>query len=196
MSDSIVKGRTYLLLPAQARNLAPKLLDQQMWCWGCDIRRPEGNLLSAYGLVKLSAPEGVKQSSAYTLCFTDGAQVTLWAFGAFYGAPERGGIFVKRGGFTALYTPIYRLPIAEWTPPPEAELPATAQKCANAAYLLSAFSAWIADYETWIAAQTEPEYRAACVNAWFAHKRAVPSQAMISAWRNLAEACRHALILT
>ena len=194
--STLAKQSAYLLLPAQARNLAPKLLDQQLWCWGCDIRRAEGNLLSAYGLVKLSAPEGVKQSSAYTLCFVNGAQITLWAFGVFYGAPERGGIFVKRGGFTALYTPAQRLPTTRWCAAPQGAPPDTAQACAHTVHLLAALSAWIADYEAWIARQTSPDYRAACVEAWFAHKRAVAAEAMIEAWLSIAEACRHAAILS
>lgn len=193
---STTARRAHLLLPAEVRRLAPKLLDQQLWCWGCDIRRTEGNLLCAYGFVRLKAPEDVRQSSAYTLCFTHGAQVTLWAFGVFYGAPERGGIFVKRGGFEARYTPEPRLPITAWCGAPNAQPPDTVQTCAHALSLLTALSAWIADYEAWIAAQTPPDYRAACVAAWFAHKRAVPSEAMVKAWREIAESCRYAAILS
>ncbi|MFQ3534330.1 MAG: hypothetical protein SNJ58_00495 [Aggregatilineales bacterium] len=192
---STLERRAHLLLPASVRSLAPKLLDQQLWCWGCDIRRPEGNLLSAYGLVKLKAPEDVRLSSAYTLCFTDGAQVMLWAFGVFYGAPKRGGIFVKRGGFEPHYTSEHRLPITVWCAAPECKPPDSVQTCAHALHLLTALSAWIASYEMWIAAQTPSDYRKACVMAWFAHKRAVPSEMMISAWRTIAESCRHAAIL-
>ncbi len=193
---SSLERRAHVSLPATVRSLAPKLLDQQLWCWGCDIRRAEGNLLSAYGFVKLKAPEEVRLSSAYTLCFTDGAQVTLWAFGVFYGAPEQGGIFIKRGGFEARYTPAHRLPITAWCAAPEGKPPDTVQKCAQTLKLLRALSAWIADYEAWIATQTPPDYREACVAAWFAHKRAVPSAAMASAWRTIAESCRHAVILS
>ncbi|MCS6870350.1 MAG: hypothetical protein NZ571_02730, partial [Anaerolineae bacterium] len=106
-----------------------------------------------------------------------------------------GGIFIKRGGFEPRYTPVHGLPVTAWCAPPECELPDTVQTCAHTLQLLTALSRWIADYEAWIARQTPPEYRAACVTAWFAHKRAVPSNAMISAWRAVADSCRHAAIL-
>lgn len=196
MSETVPKAGAHLLLSAQARSLAPKLLDQQLWCWGCDIRYAAGNLLLAYGFLKLKAPAETRQSSAYTLCFTNGAQVTLWAFGVFYGAPTQGGIYLKRGGFAPCYTSAHRLPIEEWCAAPACRAPATLAQCANAQSLLSALSMWIADYEAWVSARTAPDYRAACVAAWFAHKRAIEGSAMVSAWRTVAEECRHAAIIS
>ncbi|MCE7948385.1 MAG: hypothetical protein DYG88_13255 [Chloroflexi bacterium CFX4] len=196
MSEATRNTRTHLHLSAQARSLAPKLLDQQLWCWGCDIRRAAGNLLLAYGFLKLKAPTETHQSSAYTLCFTSGAQITLWAFGVFYGAPPLGGIYLKRGGFAPRYTSTHRLPIDSWCAEPPCRAPATPAQCANVQSLLSALSAWIADYEAWVVAYTAPDYRAACVAAWFAHKRAIEGNAMVSAWHTIAEECRHASIIS
>lgn len=41
------------------------LFDQQLWCWGQVIRRPEGNLLLAYGMTRQRLPETIKGSSLY-----------------------------------------------------------------------------------------------------------------------------------
>ncbi len=39
----------------------------QMWCFGCDIRRPEGNLLLSYGFSRLKPPGDTYGSTHYTL---------------------------------------------------------------------------------------------------------------------------------
>ena len=42
------------------------LLDQQCWCWGQDIRHPEGNLLLTHGFVR-ERHDTEKDLSRYTL---------------------------------------------------------------------------------------------------------------------------------
>ena len=47
------------------RKIGTTLLDQQLWCWGQDIRRTEGNALLAYGFTKHRPLEGKHGSTAY-----------------------------------------------------------------------------------------------------------------------------------
>src|SRR5687768_12975270 len=44
-------------LPKALEKQGEALLEQQMWCWGCDVRRQEGNLLLAYGCERRASPD-------------------------------------------------------------------------------------------------------------------------------------------
>ena len=74
------------------------LLHQQCWCWGCDIRRPEGNLLLQYGFVRLRPPRPDSGSSRYTLRIDDRTRLHLWGFGAAWQDGE-GATFLSRYEF-------------------------------------------------------------------------------------------------
>ncbi|MCS6839908.1 MAG: hypothetical protein NZ701_03935 [Roseiflexus sp.] len=52
-------------LPAHLQQRGAELLHLQCWLWGCDIRRPEGNLLLEYGFSRQRPPAGATGSSAY-----------------------------------------------------------------------------------------------------------------------------------
>lgn len=52
-------------LPPKVQHTANALMEQQMWCWGCDVRRADGNLLMLYGAEKRPSPEP-RFHSAYT----------------------------------------------------------------------------------------------------------------------------------
>ena len=66
---------------ACVQRFAAALLDQQMWCWGCDIRHGEGNVLLQYGFSRWRPPEGTLGSTAYQLEAPPSRQVVLWGFG-------------------------------------------------------------------------------------------------------------------
>jgi len=167
-----------------ARRAAP-LLNQQCWCWGCDIRRPEGNLLLEYGFTRRRVPPGKLGSSAYTLELGDAA-VVLWGFGLFWGQRPFGGVFLPRIGFAPLL-----MDTAE--PPSEAfELrQLSAATTANSGQdwiclctLLDRALSWVAGYETWVCNTCGPDYRVACVGAW--RKRVLPAADMPALWNELA----------
>jgi hypothetical protein len=61
--DGELKGT--VRIPANIQRAVIPLLDQQMWCWGCDVRRTQGNLLLAYGAEKRPSPNA-RYHSAYT----------------------------------------------------------------------------------------------------------------------------------
>ena len=86
------------------RKIGTMLFDQQLWCWGQDIRRAEGNALLAYGFTKHRPPEGKHGSTAYEWRSSGRNRVVLWGFGFFYGDGDRGGLFLQRYKF-AMGTP-------------------------------------------------------------------------------------------
>lgn len=70
--------------PERLVSQGTKLLTQQCWYWGCDVRRAEGNLLLERGFTRTRPPAGAEGSTAYALEPALGAQLTLWSFGFFY----------------------------------------------------------------------------------------------------------------
>ena len=83
----------------KVRKIGTTLLDQQLWCWGQDVRRAEGNALLTYGFTKHRPPEGKHGSTAYEWRGAGRSRVILWGFGFFYGDGGRGGLFLQRYKF-------------------------------------------------------------------------------------------------
>lgn len=52
----------------------------QMWCFGCDIRRPEGNLLRSYGFMRYKPPSNTYGSSHYILELGNSTKLHLLGF--------------------------------------------------------------------------------------------------------------------
>ena len=86
-----MSGRTedestrWLVALNKVRKTGTLLLDQQLWCWGQDIRRVDGNALLAYGFTRHRPPEGEHGSPAYEWRGSGRSRVILWGFGFFYG---------------------------------------------------------------------------------------------------------------
>jgi hypothetical protein len=100
--------------PERLVSRGTKLLSQQLWYWGCDVRRPEGNLLLDHGFARTRPSEGVQGSTIYALEPTPGAQVILWGFGVFFGRGELGGLFLNRFRFEPLLSEGAALAPAIW----------------------------------------------------------------------------------
>ena len=76
---------------------ARTLLSQEIWCWGRDIIRTEGNWLQQIGFQRIQPPEGHSEcSSVYSLDLPEQKVVILRGFGVFYGDIRFGGIFLPR----------------------------------------------------------------------------------------------------
>ena len=61
------------------------LLSQQIWCWGRDILRPEGNVLLEQGFERLIAPpDKANKKNIYALSPASGRTVILRGFGIVY----------------------------------------------------------------------------------------------------------------
>ncbi|MCU0498486.1 MAG: hypothetical protein MUF87_14140 [Anaerolineae bacterium] len=167
-------------------NMARAIFDQQMWCWGCDVRRAEGNLLLAYGCIKHSAPIP-KTPSAYQLWLDTDTTLTLWGWGIWIAQNGIGSLLIQRSGFrmTGITTPI--LSPSAWS---EETLPLSAPSLnaeAQHHMILRVFQA-IADYEQWLTTQVEPHYRLMTINAWpqKRHHKNHPTD-LAAAWSQLAK---------
>lgn len=182
-------------LPDRLQVRGTKLLAQQCWGWGCDVRRPEGNLLLAYGFDRHRCPKSGADSSMYALTPAPGVQVALWTFGFGYCQVMDGGLFLDRFLFAPRLFDAAQLPPTIWQP---AELPPQrraegADDLARLARLLPAALAWIIDYERWALATYGLDYRQNCLAQWSRQKLALPPEQMVAAWESLAAECNQAL---
>jgi hypothetical protein len=179
--------------PAEMRETAAALLNQQMWCWGYDIRRAAGNVLLLRGFKRWRPPQGTLGSTAYQLDMPPDRQVVLWGFGMFFGSRSDGGLFLKRYAFAPLWTAACDLRAALWRPE---ELPdfRPANNLAERTCLVGVLSAamrWIAEYETWVQETLGLDYRRQCLREWpktVAEAGNVPQQ-----WLLFAEHCSELL---
>ena len=184
-----------LQFAAKFRRLAPRLLEQQMWCWGQDIRRKPNNLLLDYGFERYRAPHDPDLSSCYQLLCYPNYQIVLWGFGAYVGSSD-GGIYLRRQAqsFQPLYNPTPFLPLNTWLSAPDGNPPRSITACTSTCTQIVAFMQWIASYEQWIVEQVGATYRQHILTAW-KHKLAVEAAAMPTTWLELAALCAEAVII-
>jgi hypothetical protein len=178
-------------LPDRLQNQGTKLFMQQAWGWGCDVRRPAGNLLLARGCERRRRPEGVEGSSMYVLHPNPTTQIVLWTFGMFYGQADCGGLYLDRFHVAPRLTGAAALTSAIWRPEglPPLQRPTTAADRARLAQLLPAAIDWISDYETAILATLGLDYRRACLAEWSRAKLALPPERLVPQWQALRAAC-------
>ena len=134
---------SYSLLKAGSR-----LLHQQCWMWGQDVRRPEGNLLLEYGFQRQRPPEGVCGSSQYTYPLDSSFCIRLWGFGLYYG--NEVGIYLNRYSFV----PRRALLKDCWQGEAMSGLPRETDL-----HLLPEILRWLASYEEWIKQHTSAQYQ-------------------------------------
>ena len=60
---------------------AINLLSQQIWCWGKDIEKSEGNWLLEMGFSRIELPADREGTSVYSLKLSENRCVYLRAFG-------------------------------------------------------------------------------------------------------------------
>lgn len=177
----------YLPISGTTRQLGRGLLDQQMWCFGYDIRRPEGNLLLQYGFTRQHQPEGERGGSCYILRLESDCQISLWGSGLFYGQVELGGLFLKRYQFHPKLTELSQLPssVSEASKPPVCRKPQTEAEIEQSCALLGQALRWLALYEQWVQGVAGADYRRQSVQEW--HRKIVaPADKMAATWQELA----------
>ena len=177
------------IIASSAIDHAVGLLSQQIWCWGRDIIRPEGNWLLHQGFTRLAPPEDREDcSSVYTLIFPDHSNVVVRGFGVFYGSPSRGGIFLPRYEFQPRFTPLTELGTPPWE---EKDLPSlnrpTRTQRKHCLSLSLDLIDWIRSYETTILEELGIEYRRRVLQQWNNGKRHYTKpEEFASAWRELS----------
>ncbi len=174
-------------LDAAALRSASHLLDQQMWCFGQDIRHPEGNVLLRFGFQRHRQTDAAGSHSAYVLTPFPAAQLVLWGFGLFYGQGSCGGMFLRRYLFHPVWTPHAQLSELVWEPAdvPDVRAPRTPEEWRRTCRLLAGAVRWIAGYEHWVQETLGSAYRRQCLEQW--KKTVVAADAIPAAWQKLAE---------
>jgi hypothetical protein len=175
--------------PERLVSQGTRLLTQQCWYWGCDVRRPEGNLLLEHGFARTRPPAGAEGSTMYTCAPTPGAQVILWSFGVFYGREGAGGLFLNRFRFEPLLTDRAMLPPAIWQ---MEQLPALGRAAdadrTRLAALLGDLLRWVIVYERRVIDTQGLIYREACLAQWSRQRLGLPAAALVPAWEELVGA--------
>jgi len=173
--------------------LGEALLDQQMWCWGCDVRYETGNLLLAYGFEQRRSPNP-RFHSAYTYALCPECALTLWGWGVWIAAHDHGSLFINRDGFRLRWSSHTDLIPQAWQ---ARDLPLTCDPIGNhhgsAMHLLTEAVTWIAGYERWLHAYTDATYREQVVAAWPQrrhHKGGVSAGGRSGTWAEFAESLR------
>ncbi|CAN5275704.1 hypothetical protein BH23CHL1_BH23CHL1_03140 [soil metagenome] len=188
-----IERETRLRLASGVKRRGGELMNQQMWCWGADIRRAEGNLLAQYGFTKYAAPDSSGTKPCYGLSLPTGTTIGLWGFGMYYGDHSHGGLFLKRFDFAPRMVAPDEMHFNAWTAGdlPAMQPPGTNAQCHQARQLLSLALEWIASYEAWVVQTAGAAYRQATVDAWQTlHKSvAVDAHEMAGAWSLLARQC-------
>lgn len=176
------------------------LLNQQVWCWGRDVVRAEGNWLVEAGFERLEAPADREHcSSVYTLELPTGRRVVLRGFGVFYGDDRLGGVFLRRYEFRPRYTPLAKLECPPWLGEdlPKLGAPDASRRDACVSLALDLID-WIAGYEADVGERLGVGYRQTTLDTWeHAKQPIIPADAMADAWRALgaaAAANTHALV--
>jgi len=178
------------------------LFDQQMWCWGRDVIRPEGNLLCAWGFARYyrdrpessssqiwldGNPEQKISSSGYFMIHDSGVWIGLWGWGMLYGTSQDGGLFLRRFGFDPVWLDVTTLP-RDIDGPEDVTCYRGDRNQDDRPRLRRLFSAalrWIAEYERWVLSVAGLSYREACVEQW--PKDRCPARDMATAWDILAK---------
>lgn len=175
-----------LYLPRATRRLGQQLLTQQCWCWGQDVRRPEGNLLLQYGFERQRPPHGESGATTYILRASSKRYVALWGFGFWYGESGSGAIFVGRFAFEPRFSAHSEPPLPIWMPSQLNEIPAPASTCQRrvARELLKDALRWAAGYEEWCIEHTGLDYRRRCLEAW--SQPFLPPEQVAASWENVA----------
>jgi hypothetical protein len=161
--------RSGLRLPGATHRLATRLLAQQFWLFGWDIRRAEGNLLVEFGFQKHRPPDGSRvMASRYTCVFPDQRAVVLWGFGLYWHDPALGGMYLPRSAFSPLVRTCTELPSDAWDPDHiDGLAPArTVLARDRRRILLLDALGWIREYERAVAALAGIAYRSQAVQGW------------------------------
>lgn len=182
---------TMLFAEKAQRTRFRTMMHQQFWLWGCDVRRPEGNLLLQHGFAKQRPPDNASSAtSRYLGRVAGGMEIALWGFGLFATRPGVSSVFLPRlslsprGGVGTVELD------GRWDPDGFLDLPrpqTVGDHCELRLLLADAFS-WIREYERAVIGAAGYEYRAASIAAW---KRPIGSATDLSIhWGTLATSLR------
>jgi hypothetical protein len=142
-----------------------RLINLQMWCFGCDIRNIEGNLLTEFGFTRTRPPPAMHGSTRYSLVRDSGYSIHLWGFGMII-EDGTAALCLKR------FERVPRLSEGPFNPHqifkphqlPSFHEPLTFKQQATAKRLLQHLCRELLMYEAHIHQRTLTSYRRRCVN--------------------------------
>ena len=167
---------------------AAGLLSQQLWCFGQDIRRVEGNWLIEQGFQRTPPPREQKDCpSVYTLALSASKRVVLRGFGIFFGDDDKGGVFLERYTFCPQFSQQSRLTVGPWScedlPP---MVPPNSEQSVRCRLMLMELTQWIIEYEVRVHQQLGADYRRESLARWNNGKRRfVAAERMSCLWRHV-----------
>ena len=168
---------------------AVALLSQQLWCWGQDVLRAEGNWLLEVGFTRRSPPEEREEcSSVYTLQLPGRRSVILRGFGVLFCDDGRGAVFLPRYEFRPRYTVHAALLKPPWSsedlPALHPPVPTERSDCAS---LTLELIEWIRTYEVRVVESLGIDYRRETLVKWDNGKNLItPAEKFASAWLDLS----------
>lgn len=168
------------------KKLGANLMNQQCWCWGCDIRRSKGNLLLAFGFERMRPPEGISGSSCYRFALRSGRVVLLWGFGVLIEDRVR-AIHLGRFQFEPQLCAALGDGRICWSCDGLTPLrrPSSTRELTLAGSLCSELLNFISDYESWVAETVGIRYRQQTVDK-FKHATYSAAEAKLL-WPRLAK---------
>lgn len=172
-------------LSLRVRQRGQKLLNQQFWLWGQDVRHAP-NLLARHGFTHYRPPPGSAGSPVYLL--GDG-ELALWGFGLLAQPGGQPPIYVNRFCCEPRLPRTGVAPQDVWLPAQLAPLrvPDTPAAWQASLGVLARTLRWIITYEEWVTSEAGPGYRADCLARW--PRTVCPAREIIPAWEQVIRAC-------
>ena len=183
-----VKQSSKKSYPNEGVKTGIELLSQQIWCWGRDILRVNGNWLIDLGFEVIYPPvEMEKVKNIYLYQISEFQRIMLRGFGVFFTDDRYGSIFVPRYEFIPKFAPVNGFNILPWGVDDVSEFntPNTVEKeyCTT---MLGELIDWIITYEKDTLAILGLDYRLEVLDLWHNGKRRVFSpQDSISGWMQI-----------
>ena len=174
-----------------SHSLSPhQLLDAQLYCWGRDIERADGNGLLAFGFSRRPPPHRRKTaSSIYLLNQGSSPWIMLRGFGIAVARLEGPALFVDRQSARPKLAIHREALLGGWLRDdlPPLVTPRSRTDREMAAMLFGECCRWIAVYENWARARWGKTYRQECLQLWPGMKRIAGRRIVLeAAWRAMA----------
>jgi hypothetical protein len=176
-----------LSLSTWRRRYLSRLLNQQFWLFGYDVRRPDGNILLDFGFEKCRPPAGGSfTSSRYVRIMNDGLAIGLWGFGMYISEGGERGLFLTRSGLAMRVHTCADVLSANWNPLDCDELraPRNGADAILARSLLGRGACWVSSYEREVVDRYGLAYRQQALAAW--KRVCCPAEDVGTEWSNVA----------
>ena len=183
-----MKRRGAFCLSKVRRKEAELLMHQQFHVMGRDVESRHGNLLLAFGGIRLKSPYQ-QTASLYTFNLSRTRRIVFRGFGVFIGDDRLGGLFIHRKKFEVRTTRSGVLHPIPWfpsqSPPPRS--PKTVFEKNSASELLTEMVGWFCRYEEWIQTKYGRRFRAGQLVHFRSKGNLVWKWDMLEGWNTILE---------